>query len=203
MTLLQVPRAHTIQCTSRPQLYRFTVRQYERMAETGILTANDHVELLEGWIVQKMTQNPPHAVALDNTVDQLRDVLPVGWRTREQKPILVGKSMPEPDITVVRGPIRRYTRRHPVPSDIAMVVEVSDTTLDEDRHDKQIIYARARLPVYWIVNLVARQVEVYSDPKGGRQARFSLRQDFGVDEKLTVVVNGQQVGSIRVRDLLP
>src|SRR5262245_46206024 len=70
------------------RLYRLTVEQYQRMAEAGILTPDDRVELLEGWLVKKMTQHPPHAVALDYAQDTLRPLLPEGWRLREQKPIL-------------------------------------------------------------------------------------------------------------------
>jgi hypothetical protein len=185
------------------RLHRFTVEQYERLGASGILKPGDRVELLEGWIVEKKTQNPPHAVTLDNTADALRPVLPTGWRTREQKPIKTWKSMPEPEVAVVRGPNKRYARRHPVPADIALVVEVSDSTLDEDRGPKQLVYARARLPIYWIVNLVQSQVEVYTDPKGGLDAHYRQRQDYALDELVPVVINGGKVGFVRVRDLLP
>ncbi len=72
-------------------------------------------------------------------------------------------SMPEPDRSVARGSIRDYGGRHPGPDELALVVEVSDSSPDADRKMAEV-YGQARIPVYWIVNLVDGQVEVYSDP---------------------------------------
>jgi hypothetical protein len=185
------------------RLFQFTVQQYEHMAEAGILGSSDRVELLEGWIVKKMTQNPPHAVALDKTLDAIRAVLPTGWRTREQKPIHLAASMPEPDLVVIRGPIGRYARRHPVAADIALVIEVADASLDDDRGFKQFIYAKAHLPTYWIVNIVDRQVEVYTEPKSGRHPAYRQHKDYSADAEVPVVIDGIEAGFLQVGDLLP
>lgn len=115
------------------RLHRFSVDQYERMIELGVLTSADRVELIEGIVVQKMTQNPPRAVSIDYTRDALRPLLNEGWHLREQKPIKLSDSEPQPDLVVVRGPLQRYERRHPVPRDIALLIEVADTSLDGDR----------------------------------------------------------------------
>ena len=106
------------------QPHLFTSDDYERMTELGILNKDDRVELLEGVIVDKMTQKPPHNVAVDLTRAALDEQLPEGWRLREQKAIRLLGSEPEPDIAVVRGPIRRYATRHPIAKDIGMLVEV-------------------------------------------------------------------------------
>src|SRR5215471_5476439 len=107
--------------------HRFTVEQYERMTELGLLTAADRVELLEGIIVDKMTQHPPHSVAVDLAREHLEPLLPPDYRIRDQKPVRLAGSEPEPDLAVVLGPVKRYARRHPGPQDIALVVEVADT----------------------------------------------------------------------------
>src|SRR5215472_7164417 len=107
-------------------MHRFTVEQYERMAELGFLTSSDRVELLEGIIVDKMTQNPPHNAAIDLVRDQLAPLLSPDTRLREQKAIRLGESEPEPDLAVVVGPAKRYARRHPGPQDVLLVVEVAD-----------------------------------------------------------------------------
>src|SRR5262245_40075528 len=100
-------------------LYRFSVEQYERMAEMGILKTSDRVELLEGWVVQKMTQHPPHVIASENVQEALKALLSSAeWWVREQKPLRLAYSLPEPDLMVIRGPRSRYTDRHPEPSEV-------------------------------------------------------------------------------------
>jgi Uma2 family endonuclease len=179
------------------------VKQYERMTELGLLTSSDRVELLEGIIVDKMTQNPPHNAAIDLLREQLEPLLSADYRIREQKAIRLGESEPEPDLVVVRGPAKRYAGRHPGPQDIALVIEVADTSLADDRERKGRIYARVRLPVYWIVNLRDAIVEVYTDPKGGRARGYATRRDYGRDESAPVIVAGKKVGAVPVRELLP
>jgi Uma2 family endonuclease len=184
-------------------LYRFSVEQFQRMTGLGILTPDDRAELLEGWIVQKMTQHPPHAVAIDLVHDALRPLLPQGWRVRDQKPILLADSLPEPDLTVVRGPLGRYLDQHPRPRDVAVVIEVADSSLDEDRVRKGRVYARARLPLYWIINLVDEQVEVYSRPKAGKTPAYQDRRDYLADGSVPLVLDGQEVGQVPVARMIP
>jgi Uma2 family endonuclease len=187
----------------RRPLYRLRVEQYEKMVQAGILKSGERVDLIGGLLVQKMPQDPPHATAVDYTTAALRAVLPEGWAVRDQKPIRLTASEPEPDVTVARGPRRRYEDRHPRPADIAFLVEVADSTLDEDRSEASARYARARVAVYWIVNLVHAQVEVYTEPRPGRNPGYRLRQDYLIGEDVPVVVDGREVGRVAVRDLLP
>jgi Uma2 family endonuclease len=184
-------------------LYRFSVEQYEKLLDGGVLTNADRVELIEGIVVQKMTQHPPHAAAIDYAVDALRPLLPEGWRLREQKPIKLSDSEPEPDLVVLRGPLRLYERRHPRPADIAVVIEVADTSLEVDRQDKGRVYARARIPVYWIINLQERQVEVYTEPKSGKAPAYRRRTDYGLDAKVPLSIEDSEIAEIAVRGLLP
>jgi hypothetical protein len=194
----QVPAAD-----SPPLLYRFSVEQYEKMIETGVLTSEDRVELIEGIVIQKMTQHPPHATAIDYTADVLRPLLPGGWRLREQKPIKLSDSEPEPDIVLVRGPLHLYERRHPRPADITLVIEVADTTLETDRRDKGRAYARARIQCYWIINLSEHQVEVYTEPRTGKTPAYRRRTDYAIDALVPVFIEDVEVGQVEVRDLLP
>ncbi len=181
----------------------FSVEQYEKLIAAGVLTSDDHVELIEGFIVQKMTQNPPHAVTVDYTLEALRPLLPGGWCLREQKPIKLSDSEPEPDLVVVRGPLQRYETRHPGPRDIALLIEVADTSLEDDRQDKGRVYARARISVYWIINLIDRQVEVYTGPKGGKAPAYRRRADYGMDARVPVMIEGSEIAQVSVSDLLP
>jgi Uma2 family endonuclease len=195
--------ARPIEPLAPAKVHRFTVEQYERLGELGILTTEDRVEHLEGWIVDKMTQYPPHSSAIDFVQDALRAVLPAGWRLRDQKPIRLPDSLPEPDVAVVRGPRERYIHRHPVAADVALVIEVADTSVDEDRDRKGRIYARARIPVYWIVNLPASQVEVYTQPRAGKSPAYRERQDYGSKASVPLVIERTEIGRIAASALLP
>jgi hypothetical protein len=128
-------------------VYRFTVEQYHRLIEQGILTENDRVELLEGWITPKMTHNPPHDCSVLLAQTELLARLSADWVVRVQSAITMRDSEPEPDLAVARGPGRRYARTHPRASDLALLVEVADTTLEADRTEKGRLYARSRIAV--------------------------------------------------------
>jgi Uma2 family endonuclease len=117
--------------------------------------------------------------------------------------IQTADSQPEPDLAIVKGPAGRYEARHPKPSEIALLIEVADTTLLDDRNLKGRLYARARLPVYWIINLVERKVEVYTQPRGGKAPAYRERRDYGREESVPLILVGHPMGLIPVRDLLP
>jgi Uma2 family endonuclease len=182
----------------------FTGDEYDRLVEIGVLTGQDRVELLEGYMVLKMPTNPPH----DNSVNVLTELLirlaPSGWVVRGQATAKLSQSRPEPDVAVARGDRRTYFTRHPDPSDFGLVVEVSDSSLDRDQLDKTRIYARDRIPVYWVVNLVDRRVEVYTNPNGpGDNPRYHTLNVFPEGADVPVVLDGATVGAIPVDDLLP
>jgi Uma2 family endonuclease len=104
---------------------------------------------------------------------------------------------------VVRGPEERYRASHPTPEDIGTLIEVSDSTVEYDRREKQPAYARANVPVYWIINLAEPQVEVYSQPKTGRSPSYQKREVFRVDQDVPVVLAGRRVAGFPVRVLFP
>jgi Uma2 family endonuclease len=183
--------------------HRFTVRQYEHMTKTGILTDKDKVELLDGWIVDRMAQNPPLNVCIACTHTAVSAVLLAEWYVRDQKAIRLSNSEPEPDLAVVRAPARRYLQSHPTPADIAVVIEAGDSSVVDDREWKGPIYARARLPQYWLINIPERKVEVYTDPKGGKSAGYRTRHDYGPDDSVPLIIEGREIARIPVRELLP
>jgi hypothetical protein len=185
-------------------IWRLTVEQYHAMIEAGILKSGDPVELLDGWLVQKMTKHPPHGVAIGLAGEALRRVLSAGWVIRYQDPVTTTTSEPEPDLVVARGKLRDYVDRHPVPAEVGLVIEVSDTTLATDRGRKKRIYARAAIAIYWIVNLIDNQVEVYTEPSGpAEHPDYNQRRDYQPGDEMPVIIDGREVGHLRVRDLLP
>lgn len=185
-------------------IYRLSIEQYHEMIRAGILTDDDPVEFLEGYLATKMPKNPLHRAVTRRVREALERLAPAGWYVDTQEPITLSGSEPEPDVMIVRGSSQDYTERHPGPPDLAMVVEVADTTLQRDRTTKAGIYARAGIPIYWIVNLVERRVEVHADPTGPAETpAYRHREDFGPGLEIAVVVEGREVGRIAVADLLP
>ncbi len=188
-------------CWIPSSLYRLTLEQYEAMVDAGIFTGRVKVHLINGFLVAKMTQNTPHATADELCGDLLNRVIPAGWSVRAAKPVRLPteSSEPEPDRCVVRGRIRDYAARHPGPADIALAVEVADSSLEDDRMQADI-YGRAGIPVYWLINLIDRQVEVYSNP--GPSGYQSL-EVFVPPHVLTMTIDGVEVGEIPVAEILP
>jgi len=185
-------------------VYRMTVAQYHAAIRAGVFGEGDPIELLEGLLVQKMSKNRPHVVALAELLQQINVFLPSGWFTQTQDPITLEDGEPEPDLAVVRGSARDYREGHPRPADVGLVVEVSDPTLDRDRGIKLRSYARAGLPAYWIVNLVDRCVEVYTAPDAAASTpTYRTRTTWGPGGVVELAFGGASYGHIRVDDVLP
>lgn len=184
-------------------VHRFTVEEYHRLGEIGVLTENDRVELIHGWIVPKMTLNPPH----NNAVTALTELLPAlaipNTTLRVHQPITTADSEPEPDVVLAAGPRSLFKTRNPKPSEVILLVEVADSSLHEDQTTKLELYAGAKVAVYGIVNLVDRRVEVYTEPKGGKSPTYKKQVNYGPEEEVPVVVAGQELGRIAVKELLP
>src|SRR5207253_8662178 len=104
---------------------RFSVARYQRMIETGILTSEDKVELLENYVVLKMPRNPPHDSTIQQTLEKLFPYRPAGWGLRVQSAIVLSDSQPEPDIAFVRGSAADYKTRHPSAADVGLLIEVA------------------------------------------------------------------------------
>jgi Uma2 family endonuclease len=183
---------------------RFSVAEYHRLIQIGILTEDDNLELLEGYLIHKMSRNPPHDSALVRALKRLTRVLPVGWEVRPQCAITLPDSEPEPDLAVVREDPTEYSTRHPGPGDIGLVIEVSESTLDGDREDKGRIYARAGLVCYWIINIPDRQVEEYTGPSGPTTSpAYASRRDHKIGDVVPLVLDGARVADVPVRELFP
>ena len=131
--------------------------------------------------------------------------LPSEWLCFSQSAITTAESEPEPDIAIVRGPDSRYAKRHPTPSDIAIAIEVADSSLVRDRVIKNRIYARASVPEYWIVNIPERQLEVFTQPTISEFGEPTYARSAIVPESENVALHlqGQQIATIIVRELLP
>lgn len=158
------------------------------MGEAGILSENDHVELVEGEIINMSPIGKRHAACVDALAEFLREMLGRTVNIRVQNPIrLDDYSEPQPDIAILKRREDFYRHAHPQPEDVLLVVEVSDSTLEYDRQIKLPLYARAGVPEVWIVNLVEEIIETYSQPSGDSYltakpfARGEVVQSGGVE----------------------
>lgn len=187
-------------------IWRLSVEQYHRMIQAEILTDDDQVELLEGWLVATMVKKPAHETAARLVQRSLERAMPPGWEVGKERPITLASqdSEPEPDVIVMRGDVRQYAGRHPGPGDVELVVEVADSSLDRDRGPKKRLYAAARLPVYWIVNLIERSVEVYTlSGEHGERPDYGPCVIYRAPDAIPLGLEGREVARIPVADLLP
>ena len=159
------------------------------------------MELIEGLLVQKMTKGRKHSAGSEKCWRAIDPRVPAGWHIRIEKPVRIPtrESMPEPDVSVARGVPDDYLDLDPGPSDVALIVEVADSSLEADRQ-LAVTYGAAGIPVYWIINIPNRQLEVYSNPAGGV---YPAPVWLGESESVDLIIDGQAVGRIAVADLLP
>lgn len=197
------PHAATPDTAGLP-LYRMSADTYKAMTASGALGPDDHVELLEGLLVQRMSKNPPHEAAITRLQRRLLRILPESALLRQQAPLDLGESLPEPDLSIVRASPDDYAARHPTAADTLLVIEVADTSLKTDLTTKLRIYARAGIPHYWVVNLLDRRIELYSQPDpAATPPTYNLRQPFGPDASVPLSLPDTSPASLPVADLLP
>jgi Uma2 family endonuclease len=190
-TLSQTPRVP-------PEIYRMNVDEYERIVD-GL--DDPRVELIDGYLVKRTDMKPPHVLVTERLRRRLDRIVPEAWFVREEKPVRIPEfDEPFPDVSVVRGDPETYDDHHTGPADAALLIEVSESSLDRDQGEKWAAYGRGGIPVYWIVNLVDRRVEVYTDPG---PAGYASREVFQPGQDVPVIIAGVEVGRVAVADILP
>jgi Uma2 family endonuclease len=176
------------------------VDRYERLVQAGVLN-DPQIELIQGLLVNKTGKNTPHVSTTERLRRGLDRVTPAGWYVRDEKPVRIPDfDEPEPDLAIVRGDIGDCEKAPPGPADVALLIEVSDSTLPWDRGTKRAVYARSSRPVYWIVNLLERRIEVHTGPapEGYQECRI-----YTASDNLPVIVDGQEIGQLHVAQILP
>ncbi len=186
--------------------YLIPVDLYEDLILAGVFSSSDRLYLWKGVLVEKMTKGPYHSYGLARLQRFLLECTPEGWHVRQETPIrMPDDSEPEPDLTVVRGSDSKYKKQTPTWRDVALVVEVADSSLETDAGDKREKYAAAAIPVYWIVNLINESIDVYSDPVGVTQtepARYRELSRYRNGDEVPVVLDGRAVGRIAVSEVI-
>jgi Uma2 family endonuclease len=143
----------------------FTVDDYHRLAECGILGDEDRVELIDGQVVPMSPIGPQHAACVDRLTRLFSRTAAQSAVIRVQNPLtLESRAEPQPDLALLRLPIERYAAAHPRPDDVLLVIEVADASAEYDREVKIPLYARAAIPEAWLVRLPSDLIEVYRRP---------------------------------------
>ena len=181
---------------------RFTVAEYHKLIEIGVLKSGDPYELLEGWIVRKMPINPPQATTIRKLAASLMTRFHPVWVVSIQLPVTTATSEPEPDIVIAEGPYSKFDTRHPGPLESEILIEVSASSLAIDRGFKLSVYARSKVPQYWVVNLIDMRVEVYTLPRGGKAPTYKSCVHYVKGQDIPLVLAGKSVGSLPVSEFL-
>lgn len=151
--------------TTQPIRRKISLAEYHRMAEVGILTEDDRVELLNGEIIVMSPVGPSHTAHVKGINRVLSKLLEGLATIGVQDPVVLDDlSEPIPDISILHWREDDYVQAHPRPQDVFLLIEVADSSVNVDRGTKLTTYAQAGIPAYWIVNIPAKQVEVYRQP---------------------------------------
>jgi Uma2 family endonuclease len=152
-------------------------------------------------MVDKLSKNAAHRWTTKEVLKAPDSRLPSGWTSQEEEPVRIPDyDEPEPDVAIIRGTDADYEFRLPTAADVGLLVEVSASVLGQDRGKKLLAYEKGRIPVYWIVNLVGRQLDVYSRP--GKKG-YRSHKTFASGEQVPVTIGGQELPPIAVDSLLP
>ena len=147
--------------------HRWSVEEFHRMAQSGLLDETDRVELIDGELVDMAPIGSRHAFLVDRFAECLGSGPSASYMVRVQNPIVLDeRSEPQPDIALVKR--ANYADRHPTPADVLLIVEVSDTTLDYDRDVKLSLYARHGIPEVWLCDVKAGELAVFREPIEGQ-----------------------------------
>jgi Uma2 family endonuclease len=159
-----------------------TTADYHRMAEAGILAADESVELIAGQIIQKMPKGPIHSALCKRIEKLIERLLGDQALVRLQDPIQLDiYSEPEPNIAVVRANVNFYADAHPIPSEVYLIIEISDSTVERDLSAKADLYAAAGIADYWVVNVKSQQLHVFREPQcDGYQRQTILKAQQSV-----------------------
>jgi len=179
---------------------RFTREEVEHLIDTGFFEGQ-RWELIDGELLDKMGQKPPHASAIRQTQAWLAGVFGAD-RVQSQLPIEAAgadreRSLPEPDVAVLAEPKPDYHKRHPRGDELLLVVEVSDTTVSFDLNRKAALYAAAGVPEYWVLELTRRVLVVHRRPDG---STYRLAQLFSEADTVSMEGRGE---TVRVSEILP
>jgi Uma2 family endonuclease len=190
---------NSVESKIEPTVRGFTVSEYYRMAEAGIIKSGERVELIEGRILRMSPKGIKHSASTTCADDAFRSHLGNRVIVRIQEPVHIDdRSEPELDVVLARPLENKYADPHPAPDEILFILEIADTSLRYDREVKSLLFAQAGIIQYAILNLNSKELEEYSNP--GSEG-YRSKQTYKADEQFSLVAFPEI--QIAVRDLLP
>lgn len=192
MTTIALPSLRTAPAGPRPLLW--TCAEFHRFGYMGVFEGR-RTMLIDGVILEEGPMSPPQAITLELVEEALRKTFGSGWRIRGQSPLVLGLDLdPEPDFAVLAG-TARGSSGHPTTADL--VIEVADSSIDFDTNEKRLIYARAGIRDYWVVDINGRRLLVYRSPQAGD---YAIQQALGPADTISPLA--APAAAVRVADLL-
>jgi Uma2 family endonuclease len=156
----------------RERVHLMSVDEYHRAGESGLLS--DDIELLRGILITKIPKTPLDEFVIGKLIQMLRALLSSEFTIREDSPLTLRESEPEPDISVVKGKWEDWLQAHPSTASLVIEVAVTSRVIDESKAE---IYAEAGIPEYWLVRPEKREVDIFLEPAGDRyQTKHTLRE---------------------------
>ena len=184
---------------------RFSPAQFLEFDEADTLEPHARYELLDGYIVHRLYHTPPHASTQNKLTEMLLSFKFQGFSVQSGRPLVLLESVPLPDLCILRMESKfDYDHRHPGAEDCEIAIDIYPEPEELGRTTKLAIYSRNKVPVYWIVNLADRCVEVHQVPNGTEaKPKYKTRKVFKEGQSVPVVLGGLKVGAVAVSEILP
>ncbi|MFO0950366.1 MAG: Uma2 family endonuclease [Isosphaeraceae bacterium] len=199
-TLTETPPA------TSPQRKRWTIAEFDGLVRDGYLREGSRAYLWDGEILEPMSENQPHANAVENLTDLLKGRFhPASWTVNQAHPIVLREGYkPQPDLAVIRGPRSLYRQNVPTASDVVLLVEVSDSSRAKDLGVFLRAYAEAGIPRYWVVDIPGRRVDSYASPTIGPDGEpgYAECQVYGIDAAVPLAFEGEVLEPVPVAAVL-
>jgi Uma2 family endonuclease len=178
-----LPIVSSPQADVASRLRRFTVTEYQQMAELGIFSIGERLELIDGYVMTKAAKSLAHSCATMLIQELFSHRIRETYCVRNQDPICLNiHSEPEPDVAIVQLDSLEYSTHHPTPDEVLLVIEVADSSLKYDLEVKAPLYGKSRIPEYWVVDVADRKLHVFREPNElGYQLEWVLRESMTVE----------------------
>ena len=182
-------------------IWRISVETYHQMIESGAFGEEESIELIHGYLIKKMPKNRRHAQITQILFSLIAQIIGFdqGWFLSVQDPVTLEDSEPEPDIAIIRGKPSDYAN-HPQAADLGMVIEISDSSLEYDSGVKKQMYALSGVTQYWLVNVEAGQLEVFTEPYAAEnEAGYRKRIVYLSTHNAPLELDGNSFGQVDLK----